>query len=239
MGDGSGPHGGWRRPRAVAAFLAVLAVPAAVAAFVLQGPHALELMIDRLGRAERLAVVQVSSAPEGAGTSRTVRYAVPDRLRIDTAGPGGGGRPLVAVGGDLTGAEAPSLLYYHDLFLLRHRDDLVRRLRRRGVDPDLSCLGRYAGHVALVVGARRVDEAVDQVWIDKETWRPLRWIDYRPEGLSAGRLEVDFPEWRQTGSVWYPARIVFLADDQPPREIVVQEVRVNPDFPPGLFAAPG
>jgi hypothetical protein len=125
---------------------------------------------------------------------------------------------------------------YKDLFLFNSREALEARLPRVGVDPTISSLGRFQGRVAYVLGAQYPDESVSQVWLDKNTFRPFRWIirPERPDNPTAG-LEVRYYGWRKIGTVWYPVRIEFYQNESLIRTIQIDRVRVDPDLPPQLF----
>ena len=87
-----------------------------------------------------------------------------------------------------------------------------------------------------MLGAQYPDETVPQLWLDKETFRPMRWL-LKP--ASAGNLsealEVRYGDWRKVSSIWYPERIEFYLGDRLLRRMQVQRTRVNPKFSNRLF----
>jgi len=120
--------------------------------------------------------------------------------------------------------------------LYRSRALLAGRLSYLGVDITLSSLARFQDKIVLVLGTETPDTAVNQVWVDKETFRPVRWL--MPGEYENGRRimwEVRYYDWRQVNSAWYPMHMEFFRDDLLMREIRVEQMTVNPVFPKELF----
>jgi hypothetical protein len=104
---------------------------------------------------------------------------------------------------------------FKDLMLFRSRQALVDRLWQLGVDVSVTSLGRFEGQAAFVIGGQYPDESVSQIWLNKETFRPMRWIIHDAGG-DFGRepLEVRYLEWWKKENVWYPMRIEFFQNNQ-------------------------
>jgi hypothetical protein len=126
---------------------------------------------------------------------------------------------------------------YKDVLLFRSRPELASRLSLLNVDVSLSSLARFEGQIAFSIGAEDADEPVAQLLVDKESFRPLRWIIANGEaGYGAAHLEVRYLDWSQLDdSFWYPMRIEFFQNDSLVRSIQVQRYEVNPSFSPELF----
>jgi hypothetical protein len=111
-----------------------------------------------------------------------------------------------------------------------------RTLSQLGVAADVSSVGRFQGRIGYVLGAQYPDETVPQLWLDKETFRPMRWL-LKP--ASAGNLseaiDVRYYDWRKVSSIWYPERIEFYQGDRLLRRMQVQRTRVNPELSSRLF----
>jgi outer membrane lipoprotein-sorting protein len=104
------------------------------------------------------------------------------------------------------------------------------------VDVKVSSLGRFQGKPAYVLGARYPDETTPQVWLDKDTFRPFRWIMTSKDGKRReNSLEVRYLEWQKVKNAWYPMRIEFFMAGILVREIHVQNIKVNPSFLKKLF----
>ncbi len=218
-------------------------------AFVLLGPHILELMRKELGTAQRLFVSQKlilyqDYLEEGAIVlDEKLRYIFPDTFRSDIFSENAErihvfskGRSVTVIDGKITSDRETELDHYKDIILYNSRELLEDRLPKFGLDVYTSSLGRFQGRLAYIVGAQYPDETVPQLWIDKNTFKPFRWIMFG--GTSENRedlLEFRFFEWRQVDKIWYPMRIEFYQGENLVRMIQVDEIKVNPQFPDKLF----
>jgi hypothetical protein len=125
---------------------------------------------------------------------------------------------------------------YQELILFRSRTLLQNRLPSMGVNVAISSIGRFEGKPAYVIGAQYPDETVPQIWLDKETFRPFRWIlAGHSEGGEKDGLEVRYLNWREVDGMWYPMRIEFYRARTLFREILVQQVQVDPPLSRELF----
>jgi outer membrane lipoprotein-sorting protein len=234
-----------------ACFASVAGLCSPAAAYVLQGPHVLQLMAGNLGRArtllvsQRLNLVNTPAQKDPVEFDETVRYVFPEKFRSDISAENVQRIHLVSDGDALTVMDGklaadPETVFdrYTDLLLYRDRKTLVKRLLRLGVNAMVSSLGRYNGRPAYVVGAEYPDETVPQVWIDKETFMPFRWVLTVSNSESGPDiLEARYLEWAKSDTVWYPMRVEFYRNDLLVREILVNSVVVNPSFSGDLFDA--
>ena len=275
-----------RQTRAVGVAFIVLvcwlwALPAL--AYVLEGPHILELMVDRLGTAQSLFVSQKlifhrqsppanadeTAAENAAGLTdenrnseilppipasepppdhpleldESLRYIFSEAFRSDVKSPGlqriyifNAGRALTIIDGYIVDNAENRFELYKDILLYRSRQTLSDRLTALGVDVSTSSLGRYEGKIAFVVGADYPDASVPQLWVDKETLLPMRWI-IQPAGddSGAGALEVHFLQWWKIGKTRYPSRIEFYQDGNLVRECRSINFEENAQFSRELF----
>ena len=218
-------------------------------AYVLQGPHILELMTQNLGEAKRLLVSQKlllhndSSQKSSVELSETLRYVLPKTFRSDISSANvhrihvlSKGKILTVIDGKAADETESRYDLYKDIILVRSRKLLQDRLSLLGVDITVSSLGRFQGKPAYVLGAKYPDETSSQIWFDKDTFRPFRWIimSRTAESLE-DNLEVQYLEWQKVGKIWYPMHIEFLRNDILVREIHVQNIKVNPSFSNKLF----
>lgn len=217
-------------------------------AYVPQGPHILELMIEKLGKARRLLVFQKlqfynsSEKQTPVEINETLRYVFPEKFRSDIESENAQriyvlskGRALTIIDGKVEVDAETRFDLYKDILLFRSRKLLVKRLSRFGIDVTVSSLGRFQDRIVYVLGANYPDESVPQIWIDKETFRPLRWIITRKVENHADSLEVRYLEWEKRESTYYPMRVEFYQDNKLVRGIKNIEVRVNPSFQDALF----
>ncbi len=219
--------------------------PAPARAYVLPGPYILELMTQNLGKGKRLLVTQklvlLNDTPDKnpLELSETLKYIFPNTFRSDILSENiqrihvlSRGRALTVIDGKTSDEAENPYDHYKDLLLFRSRKMLQERLSHLGVDPKVSSLGRFQGKPAYVLGAQYPDETVPQVWLDKNTFRPLRWII---TSQTQQRLEVRYLQWNKLKNTWYPTRIEFIADGNLVRKIHVESIKVNPSFEKNLF----
>jgi hypothetical protein len=218
-------------------------------AYVLQGPHILRLMAQKLGNPKSLLVYQklILRDNESQGNpvefKETVRYIFSETFRSDISAEElerihviSEGQALKVIDGKATSEAENGFDRYKDLLLYRHRKLLEEKLPGFGVDVTVSSFGRFQGNPVYVVGARYPDETIPQVWIDKDTFRPLRWIvTAEDKGKNRVSLEIRYLEWWKKGKTWYPRRIEFYQNEILMREIQVDNIIVDPYFSERLF----
>ena len=145
-------------------------------------------------------------------------------------------RSLTIVDGNIVPAVANRFDLYKDIFLYRTRDGLAEKLLELGVDVSVSSLGRFEGEIAFVLGAVYPDESVSQIWIDRETFLPTRWIIRGNGGSSESDvLEVRYLTWWKSGSSRYPSRIEFYQDGKLVRVNQIKSFREGDVFSEDLF----
>ncbi|KPJ75565.1 MAG: hypothetical protein AMJ54_14600 [Deltaproteobacteria bacterium SG8_13] len=228
-------------------FLLAVTISASVAtAYVLHPLHLLELMTSEMGQAESLMVYQKlvvneSELPEQTITlQETVMYIFPDAFRSEITSNIAQrihvvdrGRSATIIDAKLVADREGDFDRYKDLFLYNSRDLLDARLRQIGVETSISSLGKHQGRIGYVIGAQFPDELAPQLWLDKNTFKPFRWL-LRPgaDGDPSGALEVRYYGWRQFEKIWYPE---FYQGENLLRTILVQDVKVNPRLDGQLF----
>ena len=225
------------------------AFPFDTAAYVLQGPHLLELMAESMGRAHRLNVTQrvvVYGEDRQADKNvmpETLRWISPAKIRSDIHTDtihrirvASGDMHLTVIDGEIAGNAVNRYDSYTEILQFRSRQELVTRLGRYGVDTGISSLGRFEGRIVYIIGDRYPSTDRSQLWIDQKTFRPLRWL-VAEKGFGAGErlLDIRYLEWKALGKIWYPFRIAFLSGDRLMREIRVDDVDVDPELDEGLF----
>jgi len=217
-------------------------------AYVLPGPHVLELMTRNLKHSKRLLISQKlilhEETQDGAVEfNETLKYVFPDVFRSDIMSASIQRIHLVSKGMALTVIDGKAVaesetLYdrYKDIILYNSRALLEKRLSFHGIDITVTSLGRFQGQPMYVLGAQYPDEAVPQIWLHKDTFRPFRWIiTGKTSELSKDPLEVRYLDWRQLNQMWYPMRIEFYRYDLLVREITVQHMEAVPAFSEDLF----
>lgn len=220
-------------------------------AYVLRGPHLLELLTRQYGVTESLMVVQkvlfyeAASGKILAEADETLRYVFPDVFRSDSISPYAsrlhllsGEKTLTVIDDKIVANDETLFDLYKDILLYRTRELLGKRLAAAGIDTSLTCMGRFQGKIAVVLGSEKSDERMSQVWVDKETFQPIRWVLVDGMAVAPGTvMEIRYNDWRQVNHTWYPMHVAIYKDGAMVREIRVEALRVNPSFPKGLLDA--
>lgn len=228
---------------AAAMCLVVLAGPFNPAgAYVLEGRHILHLMLADMKLPGsfllRQQVIQFDpdTGAELSTVIETARFRMPGEFRSEITTDAfnriyvaSGNRSIVVTDDRITGDGNLWTDYYKDIFWHRFLESLETFLESRGVDVSVTSLGRFQGGIAFVIGDAYPSESAPQLWVTRETFRPLRWI-YQAADSRAGRaaLEFRYVEWKQFGNVWFPSRIEFFQDDRMIRRILVETLEPAP-----------
>jgi len=224
--------------------LLVLICPLTTGAYVLQGLHLLDRMAKSIGQPGKIRIQQevtLYDASDETGEtvfSETLHFQPPGKFRSETVFQDtsrillvSGSSSLVIVNQKQKAEKQSRYDLYKDLLFLRPRSILEYNLARNGVDASISSFGRLDDQPVYIVGAKYPDLSTPQIWLDKETFRPLRWI---VEGGDK-RLEFVYTDWQEAGSMWYPAGIRFIENERITRSIQVLEIDTTPAFPADFF----
>jgi len=173
----------------------------------------------------------------------TLYYLYPDRFRCEVntpegeqvrvVGPEGA---ILVTNGKIIGETENPFDHFKDLLLYRQEDFLLKRLSEQDVDLGVVSLGRYKGRIAYVIGAKYPDESVSQVWIERNTFRPIRYV-LRGGGPHGEILEeIEYADYMSLEKGrWYPARILFFQNGQLARMYLLKTIKVNTELPDQLF----
>jgi len=216
-------------------------------AYVIPGPHVLELMIEKLGRgkslliSQKLSIYDVSHKKNIIELRETLKYSFPEKFRSEIQSENAKriyvfslGAALTVIDDKIVSNTETRFDCYKDVFLYRSRILLQNRLSLLGVDTSVSSLGRFQNKTAYVIGAKYPDESVSQIWLDKNTFQPVRWIIIDNKS-NKDVLEIRYGDWKQTHKAWYPMRIKFYHNDILVREIYADKIKINPSFSDELF----
>lgn len=221
-------------------------------AYVLPGLHVLDLMTKKLGKTRGLLVSQklvfYSDSPqkEAVELGETLRYIFPENFRSDISAENAKrihvlskGAALTVIDGKVIGESERGFDLYKDILLYRNRILLQNTLFHLGVDVSISSLGRFKEKIAYVLGARYPDESVPQIWIEKDTFLPIRLLifgsDTHNHPVVLAPLDVTYLNWKKVGRIWYPMRIEFYQTNILLREIHVDSIKGADSFPEDLF----
>jgi hypothetical protein len=216
-------------------------------AYVLPAEQVLAYMTDRVGPSHGLIVSQKTLVYDPlieAGMqelAETLYYVPPDRFRSEITGPEVekitvvGPDGVVMVVDDRILSEKQHLFdHFKDLILYNSAEMLTRQLLRLGVDVDRVSLGRFEDRIVYIIGAGYPDQSVPQVWVDKERFRPVRFI--LQGGNDQATKEIRYTDYMvgERGAD-YPGRVLFYEDGKLVRMHVVDRVERHAQVADALF----
>ena len=232
--------------------LIIIAVNGSVNAYVLQGPHILELMIKRLGRVKTLQINQkliiytdnTELVPKEL--SENVRYFFPAGFRADINSKTSqriflktDAAIITVLDGRIMPESETWFDKYQELLLYHSRISLHKKLVLQSVNLSITSFGRFEDQIAYVLGAQYPDLSCSQVWIAKETFLPMRRLI-----KNSGRFddnsyrEIRYLDWKMVKKSWYPHRIQFYQDQQLLRELKVVDITADVLFEKDYFSIP-
>lgn len=159
------------------------------------------------------------------------------RLYLEVAG-----EALLTVDGRIVPKGGGWFEDYKDLLLYTRRLDLHRQLAIKGVDVAIATLGLWNERPVHVLGAYFPDAAPAQIWVDKETLLPVRWLlDTAGGGPKDGPqgarqyFEIRYDRWQLFGKRRYPLRVQFFENHELVRTLTAKAVVVNSEVEAGLM----
>jgi outer membrane lipoprotein-sorting protein len=231
-------------------FCLTLTAPPQARGDVLSGPHILELMVKALSSAEslrveqRVVVEEATIADHPLELNETLSYAFNDRFRSDTRFENTERIHVVAQDQTLTVIDGRRIVdacgrfdQYKDLLLYRSRTAVHKALLSHGVDVGKTSLGRHEDRIVYVIGAQYPDRSVSQVWVDKKSFLPMRWLHASSRDPN-DHLVFVYSDWQKNRDLWYPMLVETLHAKKTIRRILVSQVQVNANLPPELFDIP-
>lgn len=224
-------------------------------AYVIESPKIIELVAHQIGRADTLRVNQrvttyvFDTHTRKEMATELVHYDFPNIFRTDLTEEGlhrfflVRGDQSLSVVNDQNDPQSESELDLYHYLLLHHRSDAITRfLEAYGIDTTISSLGKYERQIAFVIGAQYPDEDHSQLWVNKETHLPMRWLlavlsppSRMDEEPTIERLEFRFSLWQKFDTLYYPMRIDILHNGVLLRENRVDSVEVNITLDPTLM----
>ena len=235
------------------ACLSLFLLPSANA-YILQGEHVLQLMIEKINLPKRLSLNQLISFVDtgieaeiiNAEHVQLVRYQIPGQFRSDIDAEDlkriqvvSSDNSLTVIDDKIVADSETWMDHYKDIFIFRSRQQMVEKLESLGINFSVTSFGRYNGEICFVLGAEYPDESVPQLWVAKDTFQPVRWI-FETSEISAipgvaEQKEIRYGNWKSHYKSSYPSMIDFYQGQNLVQHIVVQRVEINPSFVEDLF----
>lgn len=218
-------------------------------AYVLEAPHVLYMMVDSIGAAPSLRVMQrMYMYPDGPDAEalemkQTLWYRSPFEFRSETELEGrqkiyvyNAGSQLFVLDGEIIAGTENAADHYKDILLFRDHNQLMNGLIALGVDVTICSLGRFNDRIGYVVGAMYPDTSVPQLWVDQKTFRPFRLL-VREQTISVqtGILDIRYLGWRQDGKTWYPGEIEINRNNIVLQTFEVDALQADAEIADGLF----
>ncbi len=223
--------------------MAAMIFPNVSQAFVPTAPQLLYMMIRAMGQPAGLIVHHTryipaylpssghaSGNPEQYSLVEKLTFAYPDRLRTEIiSGPNTGftvesGQYFVKILNQVIISGAKSLEdHYTDILLFRDPERLESFLKLSGVNTDKVEYQRYQEHICYRIGGlpeslesepSEQDENTCAVWIDHETFLPVRFCLRQPGKPKDQSIDFLYQDWQKTGKMCYPMQITMIMDNR-------------------------
>lgn len=188
---------------------------------------------ERIGKTS--ADAEKVSDPEASGPasfSQTAHYRRPGAYRSDINTPNfsqiyieSSGARLFVLDGEIFEDSRQWYACYKDLFMFLSRPPLVRHLEQLGVDMNISSLGRLNKKTVYVAGAGYPDLSRAQVWFEKNTFLPVRWIVTPAKNTGKPpAFEIRYLDWQRFDRIRYPGKIEFYEHGRLARAVTVEQL---------------
>lgn len=221
----------------------------ATVAYILPPKQILTFMIGHLTSCRTLMVFQKTvlydpSLENGVQElDGTIYYRYPDQFRSELRAPGvsqiqvvGPDGTLLVVNEKIIGENGNQPDHFKDVLLYRNAESLIERLCQMGIDTETVSLGRFKDKIAYIIGARCSDDSVPQLWIEKNTFRPIRLILRKSDDKDGSLEEIEYTDYKPLGrGNTYPTRILFFENGTLVRMDVAKSFKLNPEISSQLF----
>jgi outer membrane lipoprotein-sorting protein len=229
---------------------AVLGVAASASAYVPPASFILDKMAARLASVRGVSATWAGSLYGEAGvgsaraTSGRLHLAAPDRFRLEmrvdetTRVESWSGSSKTVRSGETARTEVAS--GPHPLPSLFLGGSPRATLREKGVDLGVVHLGRLGSSICWVIGATAEDPTRPQLWVDKETFLPLRWVELEGQGETRRRVEWRFEDYDPVESARaFPQTLERWVDGRRVLRMVLQTLDVRDVPRDSLFLGGG
>ena len=116
-------------------------------------------------------------------------------------------------------------------------DRMIAAMKGLGVNTEVVSYARFDGRVAYLIGSKPWETDKAQLWIEKDTYLPLRLVTFQKgsDGKTA-KLDVRYVGWGSpVGGAWYPQTIEFWRGEKLLRRSATQNVEHNVPTDATLF----
>jgi outer membrane lipoprotein-sorting protein len=126
------------------------------------------------------------------------------------------------------------------VFFQESIEALINDLSYLGVDTGTVAFDRIDGKVTFVIGERIGQIPCSQLWTEKETGFPVRFVGIGTSNGKRVKLRAEYIDYtRVNGKIWFPNRIEFYRDDILWVVSVPVKILINEKISDSLFRIPG
>jgi len=112
---------------------------------------------------------------------------------------------------------------------------IMRGLDTLGVDEEIIRNDEWEGQPVYVVGAKAGDSTANQMWIDRDNLRLVRFIQRSKAGDRTTVSDIRVGGYKEIQGFEVPTEFLVLRNGRPVWREVYADVRVNEEFPPNTF----
>ncbi len=191
-----------------------------------------------------------SSGPAGLAALRRETDSASDVSSDGAAGPSGGtvelrvdGKSTVRVAGQAEKSQKAGVDFLADVMVAAPpvdsaiaADKLIGAFKGLGVNTEVVSYARFDGRVAYLIGSKPWESDKPQVWIEKDSFLPVRIVTFQKAPGGVVKLDIRYLGWGSpVGGAWYPQTIEIWRGDKLVRRSSTQNVERNAAVDATLF----
>jgi sulfur carrier protein ThiS len=112
---------------------------------------------------------------------------------------------------------------------------ITRSLDSLHVDLELMRDDQWDGHPVYVIGAKAGDTTSNQIWVDRDHLRLVRFIQSTRAGDRTMVSDIHVQDYKEIQGFEVPTEFLVLRNGKPVWREQYADVRINEDFPAGTF----
>ena len=112
---------------------------------------------------------------------------------------------------------------------------ITRSLDSLHVDTDIMRNDEWEGEAVYVIGAKAGDTTSNQMWVDRDHLRLVRFIQSQKAGDRTMVSDIRVLNYKEMSGFDVPTEFLVLRNGRPVWREQYADVRINEDFPPGTF----
>ena len=113
-------------------------------------------------------------------------------------------------GGTIISFDRNLTLSFYELFCVKTTDDFFHYLKTIGVDKKHVTLGLHEDRVCYVIGTEKLNENINQLWIDKDTQLPRMLVIH----FAGNTYKYEFSDYDKEGQQYFPKLVKYLKNDK-------------------------